>query len=303
MSDIKLFRINESGVEELAGHYAGVEKDLQLLIERNMQTFFGIRFMAHEYGTGRIHRGFIDSLGLDEIYCPVIIEYKRKNNENIITQALFYLDWLLDHQTEFINLAVNAFGMDVADKIEFSCTRLLCVAADFSRFDERAITQIDRNVELIRYKFYENDLLLLELLNSSLTPFLNMTPENTQADSAIGMPPNMQSRIKSMNTDIELLYLELLSFAETLGEDVNIRFLKHYIALARLKNFTCIQPSRNNLKIWLNLEASEIPLADGFGRDVTNLGHHATGNVEVDLKSRTDLERVKPFIELAYKKN
>jgi RecB family endonuclease NucS len=47
--------------------------------------------------TGKTHRGRIDSLGLDENGCPVIIESKRKLNENVINQGLFYLDWLLDH--------------------------------------------------------------------------------------------------------------------------------------------------------------------------------------------------------------
>ena len=32
--------------------------------------------------------------GIDENCSPVIIEYKRALNENVINQGLFYLDWL-----------------------------------------------------------------------------------------------------------------------------------------------------------------------------------------------------------------
>jgi SWI2/SNF2 ATPase len=32
---------------------------------------------------------------------PVIFEYERSVNENVINQGLFYLDWLLDHRAEF----------------------------------------------------------------------------------------------------------------------------------------------------------------------------------------------------------
>jgi hypothetical protein len=34
----------------------------------------------------------------DENGSPVIFEYKRSVNENVINQGLFYLNWLLDHR-------------------------------------------------------------------------------------------------------------------------------------------------------------------------------------------------------------
>ncbi|MDP0477357.1 hypothetical protein Q7685_24510, partial [Escherichia coli] len=71
------------------------------LIESHMEAFLGVRFLATEYSTGKTHKGRIDSLGLDENNTPVIIEYKRQSNENVINQGLFYLDWLLDHQAGF----------------------------------------------------------------------------------------------------------------------------------------------------------------------------------------------------------
>ncbi len=86
MSDIKLFKYHAGGVTELEGKAAVVEKELQQLIESNMEAFLGVRFLATEYNTGKTHRGRIDSLGLDENGCPVIIEYKRHTNENVINQ-------------------------------------------------------------------------------------------------------------------------------------------------------------------------------------------------------------------------
>lgn len=102
MSDIQLFRLQgTSTVTELTSQAAPLEKTLQALIEGQMETFLGVRFLASEYATGKTHRGRIDSLGLDENGCPVIVEYKRHSTENVINQGLFYLDWLLDHQAEF----------------------------------------------------------------------------------------------------------------------------------------------------------------------------------------------------------
>ena len=55
-----------------------------------MLTFFGVTFLKTEYVTSNGRR--IDSLGIDENNCPVIFEYKRASNENVINQGLFYLD-------------------------------------------------------------------------------------------------------------------------------------------------------------------------------------------------------------------
>jgi RecB family endonuclease NucS len=104
VADIKLFRLIASNVRELQGKSATVEKSFQNQIEGHMDEFLGIRFLASEYTTGRTHSGRIDTLGIDENGSPVVVEYKRTLNENVITQGLFYLDWLLDHKAEFILL-------------------------------------------------------------------------------------------------------------------------------------------------------------------------------------------------------
>ncbi len=54
MSDIKVFKIAEKGISELAGQSVAVEKSLQTLIERNLEIFLGVRFLASEYSTGKV---------------------------------------------------------------------------------------------------------------------------------------------------------------------------------------------------------------------------------------------------------
>ncbi|MBD5641498.1 MAG: DUF91 domain-containing protein, partial [Desulfovibrio sp.] len=218
MGEIKLFRFSGGESCEIAPRAAQIERSLQLLIERHMECFLGIRLLAHEYRTGRTHRGFIDSLGLDENNCPVILEYKRFNDENVICQGLYYLDWLLDHRGQFVLLANEKLGNAAPGHIEFGGSRVLCIASAFSRYDERAILQIDRNIELIRYKFYGEDLLLLEMLNTSLDLYAGPTPDaaGPQPAGSVGMPAAFQEKIRGMSDETETLYLELLGFAENL---------------------------------------------------------------------------------------
>ena len=167
MSDLKLFRIDNGTAVELQGTALALEKPLQVLIERNMEVLFGVRFVASEHSTGKKHGGRIDSLGLDENGSPVIFEYKRSVNENVINQGLFYLDWLLDHRAEFELLVMKKLDAKAAEQIDWSGPRLVCVASDFTRYDEHAIAQINRSIELVRYRDYDGAFLTLDLVAST----------------------------------------------------------------------------------------------------------------------------------------
>src|SRR5450755_1934238 len=169
MADIRLFQLQSDSARELRAESVDIEKSLQSLMEQHLESFLGVRFIATEYVTGKVHGGRIDTLGLDDNNCPVIIEYKRALNENVINQGLFYLDWLMDHQGEFTLQVLKTLGPEYADKIDWSGPRLLCIAGDFSRYDEYAVLQIPRNIELLRYRRYGGDLLLLELVRASNT--------------------------------------------------------------------------------------------------------------------------------------
>ena len=166
MSDIKLYSLHNGTAQEIAGSAVAVEKSLQVMMEKNLEPMLGIRFLASEYSTGPKHGGRIDTLGIDENGSPVIIEYKRSTNENVINQGLFYLDWLQDHRADFRFLVLEQLGKQAADLIDWSGPRLVCIAGNFNRYDEHAVQQINRNIELIRYRRFGDSLLLLELINA-----------------------------------------------------------------------------------------------------------------------------------------
>ncbi len=165
-----------------------IEKTLQVLLERHLEQFLGVRFIATEYQTGKTHGGRIDTLGLDDNNCPVIIEYKRALNENVINQGLYYLDWLMDHQGEFTLEVMKRFGREIADDIDWSGPRLLCIAGDFTKYDEYAVHQIPRNIELLRYRRYGADLLVLDLVNVS--PAETANKRSRSMDRNKGQAPN-----------------------------------------------------------------------------------------------------------------
>jgi len=303
MSEIQLFRLSPGKALELPGRSAPVEKQLQSLIETHMPAFLGVRFLASEYATGKTHKGRIDSLGLDENNCPVIVEYKRQSNENVINQGLFYLDWLLDHQAEFRWLVMERLDKDVADAIDWSGTRLLCIAADFTRYDQHAVQQIPRNIELLRYKLFDDDLLLLELVNAV------SVSDATAAKPAAVAParPRSSSKDKSFDEqfalatpEIRAVYESLAAYLMALGDDVQERRLKLYTAFRRLKNFASVVLYPNRMLVMLKVDPDTVALEPGFSRDVRQIGHWGTGDLEITLASNADLEKAKPLLDRSY---
>ena len=101
-----------------------LEKDLQSLIEQNLETVFSCRFVATEFSTGAQHAGRIDTLGLSEDGNPVIVEYKKVESPGLINQSLYYLNWIADHRGDFELAAQNALGQAVT--VDWSDVRVIC---------------------------------------------------------------------------------------------------------------------------------------------------------------------------------
>lgn len=301
MSDIKLFRINGSSVTELAGTTDTVEKSVQVLFERNLEALLGVRFLATEFVTSHGRR--IDSLGLDENGCPVILEYKRASNENVINQGLFYLDWLMDHRKDFQWLVLEKLGKEAAESVDWSAPRLICIAGDFNQYDSHAVKQMQRNIELIRYRRFGGELLMLDLVTA--TTGKGLSGGNGSGDAG-GTSPGKYKTISAVKEELDPgmsdRFEALRAYLMALGDDVQETTLRFYIAFKRIKNFACVEfrPSTSKILLFVKVDPASIDLEEGFTRDVSKAGHFGTGDLEITLSSASDLERAMPLIERSY---
>lgn len=312
MSDIKLFHLSGGSISELPGAAVQVEKSLQTLFEKNMEVLLGLKFLASEYSTGAVHGGRIDTLGIDEDGSPVIIEFKRAINENVISQGLFYLDWLLDHRADFKLLVLERLGQEPANEIEWSSPRLICIAGNFTRYDEHAVKQIPKHIELIRYRRFGDDLLMIELVH---------VPKQAKTTDTSGhSEPSNGSNIKASTTEdpyrsqrisyrisqaepaVRDIYEAARQYILALGDDVQIKEVKNYIAFKRIKNFACLEvyPQNKVVIVYLKVDPKSVELENGFTRDVTQIGHFGTGNLEVTLRSLDDLKKAQPLLLRSY---
>lgn len=309
MSDLKLFKLAVNQVTELSVSSMALEKSLQTLIEKHLDTFLGVTFLASEYSTGPKTGGRMDTLGIDENGAPVIIEYKKATNANVINQGLFYLDWLLDHRGDFELLVTKRLGADKAAAIDWSSPRLLCIAGDYSKYDLHAVGQMQRNIELIRYARYGEDLLALDLINRTSAP---SGGGGTGTVTGSGTGPKTVATSKTVTeylaqADQELTdrFDALKSMILEMGDDVEMKTLKLYFAFRRLKNFACVEvhTQTRKLLVYIKHPAPASVVEKGFARDVTTIGHFGTGNLEITLSSKADVEKARYLIEQSYEAN
>ena len=77
-----------------------LEKELQTLIEENLNSIFGIQLVQSEF---MFRNRRFDTLCFDEESKSfVIIEYKNKENTSVIDQGFSYLSLLLNNKSDFL---------------------------------------------------------------------------------------------------------------------------------------------------------------------------------------------------------
>lgn len=114
MKDIRLF--DYKNLTEITENSCSCLDDSLIdIVKKHTELFFNVRPLAAGYKIGR--DGEIDILALDGTYSPAVILFQKSANGNIITEGVFYLDWITQHRTTFNELALKAFPGTSTDKI------------------------------------------------------------------------------------------------------------------------------------------------------------------------------------------
>jgi predicted transport protein len=166
------------------------------------------------------------------------------------------------------------------------------------QYDSHAVQQMDRNIELIRYRQFGKELLLLELANAVAAESASVKkPKGTKS---VGTDKAIVEWLAEMTQTLRAVFESLDGYLTSLGDDVQRKDLKLYIAFKRLRNFVIVCFQKNNLVVYLHLDPDKVDLVEGFTRDVREIGHWGTGNVEVTLRNLVDLNKAKPLLLQAY---
>lgn len=301
-----IFEIDRHVLSPVGQRNFEAEKDLQALIEENLGPVFNCRFVASEFSTGAVHAGRIDTLALSEDDNPVIIEYKKTESSQLVNQSLFYLHWLADHRGDFEIAVQQALGSDAV--VDWSDIRVLCIAPDYKKYDLHAVQVMGANIELWRYRRYENQTLLLEevLQRTGSTSSSDAVAGGASiSDGSEGEPApvyTFEEHLQGKPEPVRLLMRAAREYILDLDSAIEEAPKKRYVAYKTSQNIVCVRVQHGQLKLWLKLNPSELEPMPPNARDVSGIGHLGTGNLELTVGTADELERAKPLIEQSYQK-
>jgi len=291
-----IFRYHNGKLKKLSVKAISTEKELQSLIEANSDEVLGMYFLESEYVT--TFGGRIDTLAVDYNGSPVIIEYKKNRNDNVINQALSYLRWLQAQKKEFFEmLIIKKLGNELAKKltVDWKNPRVICIAESYSKFDIDTVEVIPMRIELFKYRYYDDGIFALEPLGVSeqkSQSSISNTSEKNITDNYI------DDFLIKASDEVKIIFQELRERIFSLDENIKEKCTKFYVCYRITKNFAEVHIGKNQLRIHLRPVDYNDPR--GFVSKVPD-SYQWTLNRKLYLKKYEDIEYVFSLIEQSYK--
>ena len=230
-----LYKIKKDTLEPIERESFNLEKNIQSLVENNIETLFNLEFISTEFSVGDFR---LDSLCFDnETNSFVVIEYKRGSSYSVIDQGYSYMSIMLNNKSDFILEYIEKTGKSLKkSEVDFSQSRILFISQSFNSYQKNSVNFKDVPFELWEIKKFSNNTI-------SLNQHLSSSKESIQK-----VEGNKNSVIKNVGKEVKVYdESDLLkkSNEKTLGfwEELQNRFnqlddtgyvtRKHYIGIRK----------------------------------------------------------------------
>jgi predicted transport protein len=194
----------------------------------------------------------------------------------------------------------SRLGEEAAAAVDWSSPRVVCIAAEFNRYDVVAAGMSHHRIGLVLYQQYEGDFVTMELAASVAggcgTPAARDVEVGRASSSA---RRGVRESLEQAPTDLQGLYASLDERLLELGDGMSVE-LQHYVAYRRRRNYACVRVLARGLVVVLHVDPSTVELVPGWTRDLRRVGHLGTGDLEVRIASTEDLVRATPLLTASY---
>lgn len=301
-----IFINNRGKLQEIPEVHIHIERDIQKLVEDNMNSIFGIELITKEFELNGLR---VDSLGfVRDSNSFIIFEYKREKNFSVIDQGYAYLALLLNNKAEFI-LVYNENSKTVLRKhdVDWTQSRVIFVSPSFTTYQRKAIEFKDLPIELWEVKLYANNIILFNQIQSpekseSITK-VSQKSELVRSVSKEVVVYNEDDHIKDSNPPMRELYGELKEAILSIAPDVTVKPKARYISFVHKTNFVDIVVRKSNLSLFLNVRKGSLNDPKNITRDVSNVGHWGNGDYEITFNNPADIGYILTLVRQSYEKN
>lgn len=314
---MKLFKLNKTNLNEVEQIPFKLEKDIQSLMEVNVESVFNLKFIQSELSVDKYR---IDTLCFDEENNSfVIIEYKKGKSYSVIDQGYTYLQLLLNNKSDFLLVLSQHFNKVLRmEDVDWSQSRIIFVSPSFNSYQKDSVNFKGLPFELWEIKRYSNDTVVLNEHRSNskesietLNPTTNSTISQVSKEVKVYSEDELTSK---MNNTILESWTEL---KEELLELGGVEFIpkRHYIGLNFEGTNVCyinfrkshilidilggtIYPDKSKSKNFLTLEDHK-NITSKRSRILNSGGNQIIYSIKFD--SNSDIDYVMLLIKQSYK--
>ncbi len=252
-----IFRIQNKTLTELKSKTFPTERELQILVDENLDRIFGLEFITREFGGQGLS---IDTIAYDpERESPVLIEYKKDNYQSVIDQGMAYLHWLLTHKGDYQVALTEKLGKR---KIDWTQPRVIFIAKKFNVHQIYASGFKNAPFELYRYDLCD-DTFLLEPVETpksdvSITSVLK-TKEVENVTKQI-KTYTLEDHLKQGSNETKSLFVTLQKMILDLDERIQENPVSWYVGYKiRYYNFCVVSIYKTSLRIQVRKATIEDP--------------------------------------------
>lgn len=297
-----LYKISSS-LEALKETPFKKERELQKLFEANLSQVMGLMLVKSEF---TIKNKRIDTLAFNqESKAFVIIEYKRDRNSSVVDQGFTYLSLMLQNKADFIleYNEQNPKNQLSRNDVDWSQSRVVFVASDFTENQIEATNFKDIAIELYEVKRYGEHLLISPVKKSKAAESVKpITQKNKQYKSITDEIKiyTEENLLNNKSEDVISLYEKYKSAIMNLTDDIEVKPQKWYIAFKKDRRNICdIEIQKVSLKMAVNVKKGDLDDPKGIARDVSGLGHLGNGDYEIKIPNDKNLEYVMSLVKQA----
>ena len=230
---MQLFKNKENSLIPIERVSFKLEKDIQSLVESNIEVIFGYEFVSTELSIGEFR---LDSLAFDKQNNSfVIIEYKKGQSYSVVDQGYSYLSVMLNNKAEFI-LEYNEKTQNHLNRtdVDWSFSKVIFVSPSFNTYQKNSINFRDIPFELWEIKNFESGLISFEQCISSSTESIEKLSKGDKNSviSKVSSEIKFKSEadhISNLNESTKLIWTMLREKLESYA-DISFFITKSYIS-------------------------------------------------------------------------
>lgn len=307
---MKLFSIDGQKLSSITTNPFQLEKDIQKLIEHNVQELFDLEFVKSEL---TIQNFRLDTLCFNKMSNSfVIIEYKKGTNYSVIDQGYTYLSTLLNNKSDFILEYNETLGGSLKrDDIDWSQSRVIFISPKFSEYQKTSINFKNLPFELWEVTRFKNNLLGLTKIDTNSDVDITSTVEKDNSKSIVKVvskeivtyDENYHfNKNKTRPQEIIDLYYEFKERVLSLGDNIEMNIGKIWMGFKQNRIFCDVVIYNEGVVVYINMKKGELNDYLKKCQDVSNKGHWGNGDFKIVIKSVDDIDYVMSLVKQSFMK-